>query len=173
MQWLRMDSLRRLFQRLRSAFPNAQMDHDLDAEMAAHLDLAIEENIQRGMAPKEARRRALVRFGGGEQARQQHRESRGLAWLDVLMQDLRFTFRTMRRDRGFTIIAVVILALGIGSNIAVFSVVNTILLRPLPFRDPQNLVRIVEKYQKQANRAKRTQQMPLRTSNNKTALFSP
>src|SRR3984885_9730224 len=145
MLWLRMDSLRRLFQRLRSAFPNAQMDHDLDAEMAAHLDLAIEENIQRGMAPKQARRRALVRFAGVEQARQQHRESRGLPWLDVLMQDLRFTFRTMRRDRGFTIIAVVILALGIGAKIAVFSVVNTILLRPLPFPDPQQLVRIVKK----------------------------
>jgi predicted permease len=154
MQWLRMDSLRRLLQRLRSVFPNAQMDHDLDAEMAAHLDLAIEENIQRGMAPKEARRRALVRFAGVEQARQQHRESRGLPWLDVLMQDLRFTFRTMRRDRGFTIIAVVILALGIGSNIAVFSVVNTILLRPLPFRDPQNLVRIVEKYSKAGESSK-------------------
>ena len=154
MQWLRMDSLRRLFQRLRSVFPNAQMDHDLDAEMAAHLDLAIEENIHRGMAPKEARRRALVRFAGVEQARQQHRESRGLPWLDVLMQDLRFTFRTMRRDRGFTIIAVVILALGIGSNIAVFSVVNTILLRPLPFRDPQNLVRIVEKYSKAGESSK-------------------
>jgi predicted permease len=154
MQWLRMDSLRRLLQRLRSVFPNAQMDHDLDAEMGAHLDLAIEENIQRGMAPKEARRRALVRFAGVEQARQQHRESRGLPWLDVLMQDLRFTFRTMRRDRGFTIIAVVILALGIGSNIAVFSVVNTILLRPLPFRDPQNLVRIVEKYSKAGESSK-------------------
>jgi predicted permease len=154
MQWLRMDALRRLFQRLRSAFPNAQMDHDLDAEMAARLDRAIEENIRRGMAPKEARRRALVRFGGVEQARQQHRESRGLPWLDVLMQDLRFTFRTMRRDRGFTIIAVVILALGIGSNIAVFSVVNTILLRPLPFRDPQNLVRIVEKYSKAGESSK-------------------
>ena len=154
MQWLRMDSLRRLLQRLRSVFPNAQMDHDLDAEMAAHLDLAIEENIQRGMAPKEARRRALVRFAGVEQARQQHRESRGLPWLDVLMQDLRFTFRTMRRDRGFTIIAVVILALGIGSNIAVFSVVKTILLRPLPFRDPQNLVRIVEKYSKAGESSK-------------------
>jgi predicted permease len=154
MQWLRMDSLRRLLQRLRSVFPNAQMDHGLDAEMGAHLDLAIEENIQRGMAPKEARRRALVRFAGVEQARQQHRESRGLPWLDVLMQDLRFTFRTMRRDRGFTIIAVVILALGIGSNIAVFSVVNTILLRPLPFRDPQNLVRIVEKYSKAGESSK-------------------
>ena len=61
------------------------------------------------------------------------------------MQDLRFTFRTLRRDCGFTIVAVLILGLGIGANIAVFSVVNTILLRPLPFRDPERLVRIVEK----------------------------
>lgn len=69
----------------------------------------------------------------------------GLPWLDVLMQDLRFTFRTLRRDYGFTVVAVLILALGIGANIAVFSVVNTILLRPLPFRGPEQLVRIVEK----------------------------
>lgn len=69
----------------------------------------------------------------------------GFPWLDVLMQDLRFTFRTLRRDYGFTVVAVLILALGIGANIAVFSVVNTILLRPLPFRGPEQLVRIVEK----------------------------
>ena len=68
-----------------------------------------------------------------------------LPWLDVMMQDLSFTFRTMRRDRAFTMVAVLILALGIGANVAVFSVVNTILLRPLPFRDSQQLVRIVEK----------------------------
>ncbi len=69
----------------------------------------------------------------------------GLPWLDVMRQDLSFTFRTMRRDSAFTIVAVLILALGIGANVAVFSVVNTILLRPLPFRDSQQLVRIVEK----------------------------
>jgi predicted permease len=80
-----------------------------------------------------------------QQAREKHRESRGLPWLDVRMQDLSFTFRTLRRDRSFTIVAVLILALAIGANIAVFSVVNTILLRPLPFRDSQQLVRIVEK----------------------------
>ena len=94
---------------------------------------------------EEARRQALVRFGGIQQSVEQHRESRGLPWLEEVMQDLRFTLRTLKRDYGFTIIATMILALGIGANIAVFSVVNTILLRPLPFPHSEQLVRIVEK----------------------------
>jgi len=136
---------REAFHRIRSFFRNDPLDRELNNELASHLEMATEENIRRGMSPDDARREALVRFGGIQQSREQHRDARGLPLLDVLMQDLRFTFRTLKREWGFTLVAVLILALGIGANIAVFSVVNTILLRPLPFRDSERLVRIVEK----------------------------
>lgn len=147
--------LHEAFNRVGSFFRNHQLDQELSDEMSAHLEMAIEENMRRGMSAEEARREALVRFGGVQQAIERHREARGLPWLEVLLQDLRFTFRTLRRERGFTFVAVLILALGIGANIAVFSVVNTILLRPLPFPDPQQLVRIVEK-NPQAGESSRT-----------------
>src|ERR1051326_8478033 len=138
-------SLCEVFNQIRSLFRSEQLDHEVKDEMASHLEMAVEENLRRGLSPDEARRQALVQFGGVQQALERHRESRTLPWVDVLRQDLRFTFRTLRRDYGFAAVAVLILALGIGANIAVFSVVNTILLRPLPFRDSQQLVRIVEK----------------------------
>jgi len=134
------DSLRQGWNRVRAFFSKAPLDRDLDAEMESHLELAVEENLRQGMTPEEARRQAFIRFGGVQQAREQHRESRGLPFLDILMQDLRYTFRTLRRDRAFTLVAVLILGLGIGANIAIFSVVDTILLRPLPFFNPQRLV---------------------------------
>jgi predicted permease len=140
-----MSTLREALERVRSFFQKSQRDSDLDAEMAAHLELATEENLRQGMSADEARRQAMVRFGGVAQAKEKHSEARGLPWLDVLMQDVRFTLRTLGRDRGFTLIAVIILGLGIGANITVFSVVNTILLRPLPFPNPQQLVRILTK----------------------------
>ena len=149
-----MHFVREALNRFRSVFRKEPLDRELDVEMTSHIEMAIEENVRRGLPLEEARRHALVQFGGVPQARERHRESRGLPWLDVLTQDLRFTFRTLRREHGFAIVAVLILALGIGANVAVFSVVNTILLSPLPFPAAQQLVRIVEKNAKAGESSK-------------------
>ncbi len=116
------------------------LDAELDAELAAHLEMAIEDNMAHGLPAAEARRLALVSIGGMEQARYRHREARGFMNIDILMQDLKYTVRTLWRDPSFTVVAVLILALAIGANIAVFSVVNMLLLRPLPFPNAQQLV---------------------------------
>lgn len=143
--------MNRLLNKIRAFFHKRQLDGDLEAELSHHIEAATEENIAHGMSSDEARRRALLRFGNIQQARETHRATRGLPWLDILMQDLRFSLRTLRRDRTFTIIAVLILALGIGANIVVFSVVDNILLRPLPFPNADQLVRIAPKVSKCGN----------------------
>jgi len=134
-----MGAVRRALSRLGSFFRKPHLDAELEAEIAAHLEMAIEENLRRGLSPLEARRQALVRFGGMDLVKDQHREARGIMTLDVLLLDLKYTIRSLSHDRGFTLVAILILALGIGANIAVFSVVNTLLLRPLPFPNAQEL----------------------------------
>jgi predicted permease len=143
-----MTSLRQYLARILAFFDKPKLDADLEVEVATHLGFSIEENMKQAMSSEEARRRALIHFGGVQQAREHQRAVRGLPWLDVLLQDLRFTVRTLRRDTAFSVVAVLILALGIGANIVVFSVVDTILLRPLPFPEANRLVRIAPKVTK-------------------------
>jgi predicted permease len=116
------------------------LDRDLRDELASHVDHAIEDNLRLGLSPEEARRRALIRLGAVPLAEETHRDARGLPFLDRLSQDLRHALRTMKREPGIAALSVVILALAIGANTAVFSVVNTILLRPLPFPAANELV---------------------------------
>jgi predicted permease len=132
-------SLRESFLRLQSFARKKPLDQELAEEMASHLQFAIEENLQKGMTPQEAERQARISFGGPQQSKETHRESRGLPFLDTLLRDIRYTLRTLWRDRAFAAIAILILALGIGANIAVFSIINTLLLRPLPFANSNEL----------------------------------
>ncbi len=132
-------SFRESFLRLQSFARKKPLDRDLEEEMALHLQFAIEENLQKGMTAQEAERQARIRFGGPQQSKETHRESRGLPLLDTLLRDIRYTLRTLWRDRAFAAIAILILALGIGANIAVFSIINTLLLRPLPFANSNEL----------------------------------
>ena len=124
--------LRQLLYRLRSFFRGADQDRELDAEMSAHLELAIEENLKRGLQPGEARRQALMRFGGPQQAKENHREARGLPLLETVLQDFRFALRMLRRSPGFALLAIFCLTLGIGANAAVFSWMEGLLFRPYP-----------------------------------------
>src|SRR5215469_8277757 len=123
---------RQLLYRLRSFFRRAQLDSDLNAEMSNHPELAIEENVRSGLPLEEARRQALVRFGGQQQAMENHREARSLPLLETLLQDLRFALRMLRRSPGFALLAIFCLMLGIGANAAVFSWMEGLLFRPYP-----------------------------------------
>ncbi len=119
-------------------------ERDFSAELESHLAMHSADNVRAGMTPEEARRHALIALGGIEQTKERYRERRTTRWLDELMQDVRFAGRMLLRDRGFALTVVVVLALGIGANSAIFSVVDALMLRPLPFHEPDRLVMIWE-----------------------------
>ena len=134
-----------------SLFRKERLDGDLDAELASHLDLAAEEHRRKGIPAEEARRQAALQLGGIEQSKEEHRDARGLPSLDSILQDLRYAARTLWRDLGFAIFTILIIGLGVAASSTVFSVLNSILVRPLPFEDPASLVWVANRTDNEGN----------------------
>jgi hypothetical protein len=122
--------------------PWRQDEGDLSAELQSHLEMHTADNMRAGMTAEEARRQALVALGGVDQTRERYRDAFTFSWVDALFKDIQFGLRTMRRNAGFTILAVVTLAVGIAATNTAFTIMNAIMIRPLPFESAERLVDI-------------------------------
>src|ERR1700722_4908178 len=141
-----MELMRILISRCRAFFRSRKLDDDLDEELRSHIEFAVEENLKRGMNAQQARTAALKEFGGMTQTQEDYRMQRGLPLIEQVGRDLRFAIRQLLKSPGFTMVALLTLALGMGANTAVFSLINGLLLRPLPVPHAEQLalLRLVE-----------------------------
>ena len=131
--------LSRLKTALRALLRRTLVERELDEELRYHIERQTEQNIRSGMNPEEARREALKAFGGVGQAKERSRDALGVRRIEELWQDLRYGVRMLRKNPGFTLIAALMLALGIGANTAIFSLIDAVSLKSLPVRQPDEL----------------------------------
>src|SRR6266542_1701343 len=135
---------RKVQSRLQALFRKQDLDAQMDAEMRSHIEMQTQENLNAGMNPEEARYAALRQFGWVESSKETCRERRGVNWVEHLVHDFRYGLRMLRKNPGSTLMAVLILALGIGGNTAVFSVVDKAILNPIPGKDSDKLITLQE-----------------------------
>ncbi len=128
--------------RFSGLFNKQRREHELAAELESHLQMNIEDNLRAGMTPEEARRQSLIKLGGVEQTKENYRDRRGLPWLESFLQDVRFGLAHAAQESGFTAVAVLTLALGIGANTAIFTIIDAIILRMLAVQNPEQLVEL-------------------------------